>query len=81
MLPLEHSAILLTCIKRTLVLKTNFSLFLRMGVLHRFYCKVLAKKPTHGEIIEAQEVYIYMIQLFFEIYKVSDEFLKSYSIQ
>ena len=27
MLPLEHSAILLTCIKRQLVLKTNFGLF------------------------------------------------------
>ena len=28
MLPLEHSAILLTCIKRYLVLKTNFRSFL-----------------------------------------------------
>ena len=27
MLPLEHSAILLTCIKQYLVLKTNFGLF------------------------------------------------------
>ena len=28
MLPLEHSAILLTCIKRKLVLKANFGVFL-----------------------------------------------------
>ena len=29
MLPLDHSAILLTCIKRLLVLKTNFGVFLK----------------------------------------------------
>ena len=34
---LEHYAILLTCIKRYLVLKTNFLSFLRMSLLHRFY--------------------------------------------
>ena len=42
-LPLEHSAILLTCIKRYLVLKTNFlsfesgrfkQVFLQLGFLH-----------------------------------------------
>ena len=40
MLPLEHSAILLIYIKRYLVLKTNFLSFLRVAVLHRFYCIV-----------------------------------------
>ena len=29
----------LTCIKRLLVLKTIFLVFLRVTVLHRFYCK------------------------------------------
>ena len=53
MLPLEHSAILLTCIKRLLVLKTNcwsfkewlfyigftvFWTYLRVAFLHRFCC-------------------------------------------
>ena len=33
----EHSAILLTDIKRLFVLKTNFCLF-EIGRLHRFYC-------------------------------------------
>ena len=36
MLPLEHSAILLTCIKRVLVLKPNFRSF-ESDRLHRFY--------------------------------------------
>ena len=38
MLPLEHSAIDLTCIRLYLVLKTNFQSFLRVAVLHRFDC-------------------------------------------
>ena len=36
-LPLEHPAILLTCIKRQLVLKTIFCV-VRVAVLDRFYC-------------------------------------------
>ena len=39
MLPLEHSVILLTCIKRELVLKTNLYFLLRVAVLHWFYFK------------------------------------------
>ena len=35
---MEHSAILLTYINRKLVLKTNCKPFLRVAVLHRFYC-------------------------------------------
>ena len=35
--PLEHSAILFTCIKRLLVLKTNFVFFL-VAAKDRFYC-------------------------------------------
>ena len=39
MLPLEHSAILLTCIlKANIGLGNQFSVFLRVAVLHRFYC-------------------------------------------
>ena len=38
MLSLEHSAILLTCIKRKPVMKTNFLVFLRVADLHKFYC-------------------------------------------
>ena len=38
MLPLEHSAVLLTCIKQYLVLETNFLSFFRVAILHRFYC-------------------------------------------
>ena len=34
--PLEYSTILLTCIKRYLVLKTNFLSFLMVAVLHRY---------------------------------------------
>ena len=37
MLPLEHSAILLTCIEKLSVLKNNFRSFLRVAILHRFY--------------------------------------------
>ena len=32
MLPMEHSAILLTCIKQQLVLKTNFGAFLEQSL-------------------------------------------------
>ena len=45
MLPLEHSAILLTCIKLKLVLNAIF-VFLIVVVLDRFYCNVL--KLTFG---------------------------------
>ena len=33
-----YCRILWTCIKRKLVLKTNFLSYLRVAVLHRFYC-------------------------------------------
>ena len=36
-LPLEHSAILSTLIKRKLILKTNFLVALRVADLDRFY--------------------------------------------
>ena len=39
MLPLEHSATLLTCIKRNVVLK-KILVVLRAAVLHRFYCTI-----------------------------------------
>ena len=38
MLPLEHSVILLTCIKRYRNLENQILVFLRVAVLHRFYC-------------------------------------------
>ena len=37
----EHSAILLTCIKQKLVLKTIFFCIFRVVVLDRFYCKAI----------------------------------------
>ena len=40
MLQGEHSAILLTCINRKLVSEDQFSVFLRVAVLHRFCCIV-----------------------------------------
>ena len=39
MLPLEHSAILLTSIKAIIGIENQFLVFLRVTVLHRFYCK------------------------------------------
>ena len=37
--PLEHSAIIFTCIKRSIIIIENqFSVFLRVTVLHRFNC-------------------------------------------
>ena len=40
MLPLEHSAIRLTCIKLYLVMKTNmWYFFLKLAIVHRFYCR------------------------------------------
>ena len=43
MLPLERSAILLTCIKRINSLETQFLVFLRVAVLHRFYYTCISK--------------------------------------
>ena len=34
----EHSAILLTCIQRLIGLENHVLIFLRVAVLHRFYC-------------------------------------------
>ena len=39
MLPLEHSAILLTFIQRPVVIKTFVFVFFLVAVLHRFYCR------------------------------------------
>ena len=38
LLALEHSAILLTCIKTIISLENQFSIFLKVVVLHKFYC-------------------------------------------
>ena len=38
MLPLDHSAILLTCIIAIIGLENQFVVFFRVAVLHRFYC-------------------------------------------
>ena len=38
MLPFEHSAILLTCIKQIIGHEKQFLVFLRVAVLHMFYC-------------------------------------------
>ena len=40
--PLEHSAMLLTCNKMIIGLENQVSIFLRVAVLHRFYCRLNA---------------------------------------
>ena len=44
---LEHSAILLTCINAIIGLENQFSVFLRVAVLHRFYCKCKRVLPNN----------------------------------
>ena len=38
---MEHSAIPFTCIKAIIDLENQFSVVLRMAVLHRFYCTLV----------------------------------------
>ena len=47
LMKVESIAILLTCIKRELVLKTYFRSVLGVAVLHRFYCIVIAFNELH----------------------------------
>ena len=47
MLPLEHSAILLTCIKRYCVLKPHFSVIFEWRLKDRFYCILLQHALPH----------------------------------
>ena len=48
MLPLEHSAILLTCIKQ-FGLEKQFLVFFRVAILDRFYC-TLANSENPDEM-------------------------------
>ena len=41
MLPLEHSALLVTCIKQKSGIENQFGVFLSVAVLDRFYCTTL----------------------------------------
>ena len=74
MLPLEHSAILLTCIKRESVLKANFFVFLRVAVLDRFYCRLnIVLEPTLSRYIHSDlSVSTLITQIFYGKMILSD---------
>ena len=46
MLLLEHSAILLTCIKAIIGLENQFVIVLRVAVLQKFYCNISVRRHS-----------------------------------
>ena len=49
---MEQSAIIWTCIKRSLVLKTNFRFSLRVAVLHKFTVSENNKEILQSHIVD-----------------------------